>query len=136
MHYARKVLCSFTIQMKMRIKSILLKFLVGENSTKLPIDQLPVETPTSLGSDFQDYLVAKTLIGVLEQSCYSGLVRRKYNLLTPLYKYTSPLAILAEGLGLGSDLRSLFGILDSWIQDPQYFTYWGAHGCGTYLQDT
>ena len=80
---------------------------------ELPVGQLPVETPTSLGSDFQDYLVSKTLIGVLDQSCDSGLVRRKYNLLTPLYKYTSLLAILAEGLGLQSDLRSPFGILDS-----------------------
>ena len=70
---------------------------------------------------------------VLGESCYNGLVRRKYNLLTPISKYTSPLAILAKGLGLGTDLRLPFGVLGSVIQDPQYITYWGAHSCGMYL---
>src|ERR671921_14113 len=55
---------------------------------------------------------------VLGESCYNGLVRRKYNLLTPISKYTSPLAILAEGLVLGTDLRLPFGVLGSVSKIP------------------
>ena len=78
----------------------------------MPIDQLPVETPTSTGSVIQDYLIPKTLNIVLGKSCYNGLFRRKYNLLTPISKYTGPLAILAKGLALGTDLRLPFGVLE------------------------
>src|SRR5688500_15409019 len=58
---------------------------------------------------------------ILGESCYNGLVRRKNNLLTPISKYSSPLAILAKGLGLGYDLRLPFGVLGSVSKIPVYY---------------
>src|SRR5687768_801422 len=77
-----------------------------------------VKTLLILEGVFQDLTLPKTLNMVLGESCYNGLVRRKYNLLTPISKYTSPLAILAKGLALGTDLRLLFGVLDSVSKIP------------------
>ena len=61
---------SFTIQNEIHKNSIYYSYSSCRGKIDIvPIGQLLVETPTSLGSDFQDYLVPKTLSMVLGESC-------------------------------------------------------------------